>query len=160
MPFTFKLSKRLALMKATLAVSATLVLACDIPDPAAPRAPIHSPIRVATSDLMSAGLWANSGIPSQSGSFEVQFDATPGSASMAGVVGLSNGPAADYTALAASVAFEATGVIDARNGGTYAASAVIPYRAGTTYHFRLDVNIPAHTYTALNQSGPRRHRGQ
>src|SRR2546430_139852 len=55
-------------------------------------------------------------------------------------------PAADWTALAGIVAFETTGVIDARNGGTYAAAAAIPYSAGTTYHFRLDIDIPSHTY--------------
>src|SRR5438046_1929397 len=83
---------------------------------------------------------------SQTGTFEAQFDVTPSQANMAGVVGLSNGPAAAYGALAGIVAFETTGVIDARNGGAYAAASTIPYSAGTTYHFRLDVNIPAHTY--------------
>src|SRR5256885_10055219 len=35
----------------------------------------------------------------------------------------------------------------ARDGGAYAAAATIPYSAGTTYHFRLDVDIPSHSYT-------------
>src|SRR5205807_2333210 len=94
----------------------------------------------------SAGTWQNGAIPSQTAAFEARFDATPTAANMAGVVGLSNGPAADWTALAGIVAFETTGVIDARNGGTYAAAATIPYSAGTTYHFRLDIDIPSHTY--------------
>ena len=42
--------------------------------------------------------------------------------------------------------FNPTGTIDARNGGDYAAATAIPYTAGTTYHFRLDVNLPARTY--------------
>src|SRR5204862_46565 len=98
------------------------------------------------SPLTSAGAWQNGSFPSQTGSFEAQFDVTPSQANMAGVVGLSNGPAAAYSALAGIVAFEQTGVIEARNGGAYAAAATIPYSAGTTYHFRLDVNLPAHTY--------------
>ncbi|HEX9547363.1 MAG TPA: right-handed parallel beta-helix repeat-containing protein, partial [Acidimicrobiales bacterium] len=81
------------------------------------------------------------------GSFEAQFDATPNAANMDGVLGLSNGPAAAWTDLAAGVRFNTTGTIDARNAGAYAATATIPYSAATTYHFRLDVNVPAHSYT-------------
>src|SRR2546429_973258 len=100
----------------------------------------------AASCLTSAGAWQNSAVASQTGTFEAQFDATPATASTNAAVGLSNGPAAAYTALATIVAFEQTGVIDARNGGAYAAATAIPYSVGTTYHFRLDVNIPTHTY--------------
>src|SRR5207245_2290278 len=31
-------------------------------------------------------------------------------------------------------------------GGAYSAAAPILYTAGATYHFRLDVNLPSHTY--------------
>jgi uncharacterized protein YjdB len=94
----------------------------------------------------SAGPWQNSSIPSQTGAFEIQFDATPNNANMDAVVGLSNGAAAGFTNLAAIVRFNSTGTIDARNGGAFAAAVAIPYTAGTTYHFRLDVNIPSHSY--------------
>jgi uncharacterized protein YjdB len=96
--------------------------------------------------MTSAGAWQNRTLASQTGGFEAQFDATPANAAMDGVVGLANGAAADWTNLAAIVRFNATGTIDARNGGAYAAAAAIPYTAGTSYHFRLDVNLPAHTY--------------
>src|SRR5207244_13268901 len=85
-------------------------------------------------------------IPSQTGAFEVPFDATPSTANMDGVVGFANGPAADYTNLAPIVRFNPTGTIDARNGGEYAAATAIPYTPGTTYHFRLHVNLASHTY--------------
>src|SRR5438445_242596 len=113
---------------------------------AAPGSPTHPNHAMTLAPSTSAGTWQNGAIPSQTAAFEAQFDATPTAANMAGVVGLSNGPAADWTALAGIVAFETTGVIDARNGGTYAAAATIPYSAGTTYHFRLDIDIPSHTY--------------
>src|SRR5437879_4146741 len=100
----------------------------------------------APSCLTSAGIWQNSAIASQTSGFEARFDATPTTANMNGVVGLANGPAADWTNLAAIVRFNATGTIDARNGGAYVAAAAIPYSAGTTYHFRLDVDIASHTY--------------
>ena len=96
--------------------------------------------------VTSAGAWQNVAIPSPAGGFEVQFDATPSTVNMDGVVGLANGPAADYTNLATIVRFNPTGTIDARNGGDYAAATAIPYTAGTTYHFRLDVNLASHSY--------------
>jgi hypothetical protein len=95
----------------------------------------------------SAGTWRNNSIPSQAGAFEAQFDATPTAANMNGVVGLANGPAADWTNLAAIVRFNSTGTIDARNGGDYAAATAIPYTAGTSYHFRLDIDLASHRYT-------------
>src|SRR6266704_2435157 len=102
----------------------------------------------APSCLTSAGTWRNNSIPSRAGGFEAQFDATPTTANMNGVVGLANGPAADWTNLAAIVRFNPTGTIDARNGGDYAAATAIPYTPGTTYHFRLDVDIASHNYAA------------
>src|SRR6266487_536741 len=101
----------------------------------------------APSCLTSAGTWRNNAIPSRAGGFEAQFDATPAMANMNGVVGLANGPAADWTNLAAIVRFNSTGTIDARNGGDYAAATAIPYTAGTTYHFRLHVDLASHSYT-------------
>src|SRR6266699_3538713 len=100
----------------------------------------------APSCVTSTAAWQNVAIPSQTGAFEVPFDATPSTANMDGVVGLANGPAADYTNLAPIVRFNPTGTIDARNGGDYAAATAIPYTPGTTYHFRLDVNLASHTY--------------
>src|SRR6266702_1155914 len=102
----------------------------------------------APSCLTSAGTWRNNSIPSRAGGFEAQFDATPTTANMNGVVGLANGPAADWTNLAAIVRFNSTGMIDARNGGDYGAATAIPYTAGTSYHFRLDVDLASHSYTA------------
>src|SRR3989441_2597945 len=103
--------------------------------------------------VTSAGSWQNIAFAPQSGSFTAELDATPQNAAMDGVVGLSHGPAADYSSLAAIVRFNTSGMIDARNGGAYAASAAIPYSAGTTYNFRLVVSVSAHTYSVYVQSG-------
>ena len=107
--------------------------------------------RVATTPpcLSSSGSWVNSGLPqAQTGAFRVEFDATPSSAGIDGVVGLSSGPASAYTSLAAIVRFNPAGTIDARNGVAYTAATAVAYTAGTTYHFILDVNLTAHTYNA------------
>jgi hypothetical protein len=94
-------------------------------------------------------VWVNSAFPqTQTGSFRVTFDATPEAATVDGVIGLSRGFSDGYTSLAAIVRFNDSGAIDARNGGTYSAASWIPYTAGTTYHFIMDVNIARHTYNA------------
>ena len=97
----------------------------------------------------SSRTWVNSALPQvETGTFRLQFDATPASTGIDGVIGLSSGPAGAYTSLAAIVRFNSTGRIDAMNGTAYTAAAAIPYSAGTSYHFIVDVNIAAHTYNA------------
>ncbi len=103
--------------------------------------------------INSAGTWVNAALAPQSGTFTAEFDATPSMTKMDGASGLSNAAASSYTALAAAVRFNNTGTIDARNGGSYAAAASIPYSAGLTYHFRLVVSIAAHTYSAYVKQG-------
>ncbi len=99
--------------------------------------------------MVSSGGWANSALPQpETGAFRVEFDATPSSTGIDGVIGLSSGPASNYSNLAAIVRFNATGTIDARNGAAYTAATPIPYSAGTAYHFILDVNLATHTYNA------------
>lgn len=94
----------------------------------------------------SSSSWQNTAITAQSGSFTAAFDATPNNAPMDGVMGLSASPAADYATMASIARFSPTGMIDARNGGAYLADTQIPYTAGVTYHFRLVIRIPSHTY--------------
>jgi hypothetical protein len=99
--------------------------------------------------LVSSSGWSNSSLPQiETGSFQVQFDATPSAAALDSVVGLSSGPATAYTDLAAIVRFNSTGTIDARNGSAYTSLAPIPYLPGGTYHITMNVNVTAHTYDA------------
>jgi len=91
--------------------------------------------------------WQNTAIATQGAAFQASFDATPNLANMDGVIGLSLGSAATYTNLAAIVRFNPSGFIDARNGGNYSATANVPYIAGLSYHFRLQIYQAAHTYT-------------
>ena len=95
----------------------------------------------------SGGAWQNTSFISQSGTFTAEFDVTPSTSPLNAVVGLSQGAQTAYTGLAAVVRFNPSGMIDARNGGAYAAASSIPYSGGVTYHFYLEVNVPAHTYS-------------
>lgn len=93
------------------------------------------------------GGWANKSFAAQSGTFTAQWDATPSAADIDAVVGLSNGQQTSFPGFACLVRFNSNNNIDARDGGTYHAASTIPYAPGTSYHFRLSVNVPAHTYS-------------
>ena len=102
-----------------------------------------------TGCLSSSGTWINASLgQTQTGRFRTFFDATPSTANMDGVTGLSTGIASGYQSLAAAIRFNNSGNIDARNGARFTAIQAIPYSAGSTYHFILDVNVPTHTYNA------------
>jgi hypothetical protein len=101
----------------------------------------------ATSCQTSGASWQNQFFPLQNGTFTATFDATPGGVNIDGVIGLAAASATTFTDLAAIARFNNVGAIDARNGGTYSALTSIPYAAGTTYRFRMVVNVPTHTYS-------------
>src|SRR5216117_2448837 len=96
----------------------------------------------------SATAFQNRAFTSENGSFMATFDATPTGTGLAAATGLSQGAAAAYTDLAVIVRFNTGGTIDARNGGAYAATNSIGYTAGTSYHFRVVVDVSSHTYSA------------
>jgi len=83
----------------------------------------------------------------QTGTFTATFDATPSASPINSVVALSHGAQTTFNGFATLVRFNPSGNIDARNGGSYKAASIIPYTGGLTYHFRLVINIPAHTYS-------------
>ncbi len=97
------------------------------------------------------GVWSNTSFAAQTGTFTATFDATPSAAPIDAVVGLSHGAQTSYGTLAAIVRFNTISptvwYIDARNGSGYSSLWTDPYTANTTYHFRLEVNVPGHTYS-------------
>ncbi|HWZ96086.1 MAG TPA: choice-of-anchor tandem repeat GloVer-containing protein [Opitutaceae bacterium] len=82
----------------------------------------------------------------QAGIFTATFDATPTVSPENAVVGLSKGVATAYTGLSCIARFNTSGQIDAYNGTAYGTST-ISYAKNITYHFRMVVNVPAHTYS-------------
>ncbi|MFL6337077.1 MAG: poly-gamma-glutamate hydrolase family protein [Pyrinomonadaceae bacterium] len=95
----------------------------------------------------AGGGWVNNAFAAQAGSFTAEWDATPAAVGMDAVVGLSNGVQSSFAGFACLARFNAQGTIDARDGGTYRAATSLTYAANMTYHFRLAVNVPAHTYS-------------
>ncbi len=78
---------------------------------------------------------ANPLASSQSGAFSVSFDATPQANAIDSVIAFSPGAPSAYTDLAAIIRFSPAGIIDVRNGGTYAVDSLQAYSANSTYHF-------------------------
>lgn len=111
-----------------------------------------------TGCVTSSPAWQNSLITSQGGAFTVRFNATPNDADMDGLVGLSYGETSTFADSAVTVRFNADGFIDAWNPeetkpwdpttpGWYSADTALEYTLGELYHFRLEVNVPQHTYS-------------
>jgi hypothetical protein len=96
------------------------------------------------------GAWVNRSFANQTGTFTAEFDASVSVAPTNAVIGLSDGAQTAYSGFANLVRFSnenGLNRIEARNGSAYAADTTVPYGAGSSYHFRLVVNIPAHTYS-------------
>jgi endoglucanase len=143
-------SHRLPLLLALLA-AASLAFGLAPTDlaRASQAAPSGQPGAQACVTATSGGAWLNQPYERQAGVFAADFDATPSVAPVNSMVGLSQGAQTTYPGFAAQVRFSPTGNIDARNGSAFAAVAAIPYRAGTSYHFRLIVNVPQRTYSVF-----------
>ncbi|PYX88879.1 MAG: hypothetical protein DMG67_16315 [Acidobacteria bacterium] len=93
------------------------------------------------------GAWHNNAFAARSGTFTATFDATPSVAQESAAVGLSHGAQTAFSGFANIVVFTTAGTIQARNGGAYTAASTIPFSAGVKYHFRLAINVTAHTYS-------------
>jgi poly(beta-D-mannuronate) lyase len=93
------------------------------------------------------GAWHNTAFPSRSGAFAASFDATPSVAKESAAVGLSHGSQTAFSGFANLVIFTTAGTIQARNGGAYTAASTINFSPNVTYHFRLAINVTAHTYS-------------
>lgn len=92
--------------------------------------------------------WQSQAFVAQAGRFHVELDATPSVGAADAVVGLGAGATTAFSQLAAIVRFNASGTIDARDGGGYRADVVRGYAAGATYHLRIDVDTRGHRYSA------------
>jgi hypothetical protein len=95
----------------------------------------------------TAGVFVNTPMPSQTGTFTARFEASPSAAPTNAVMALTNGPQTTYPGLAVATRFGTSGMIEALNGATYGATSAVSYSAGAKYGFRMVVNVSAHTYS-------------
>lgn len=90
-------------------------------------------------------LWKDESFSSQK--FSATFDVVPSQTKEDAVIGFSKSAAAAYSDLAAIVRFNSNGFIDVRNGSTYSANSSVTYSPGQSFHFQMDINVSAHTYS-------------
>jgi hypothetical protein len=102
--------------------------------------------KTATGGASGVGTWINTSFSSQTGTFTAEYDGTP-SAVLDSVIAMSKGTQTAFTGFATLTRFNTSGNIDARNGGAFAANITLPYAATSSYHFRVVVNVPAHSYS-------------
>ncbi len=95
----------------------------------------------------SATTWQNTAIDSHSGRFEVEFDAIPNDANMDGTVTLGSSPGSTWSDFAVLINFSVGGTILVRNGGSYQSDVPLSYSPSSSYHFRLDIDVPSHRYS-------------
>ncbi len=91
--------------------------------------------------------WTNVTFPNQTSTFTIRWNAIPDGNNIDGVTGLGPASAAGYNDLACIARFATTGVIEARNGGAYAAVNALRYSAGVVYSFEFNVNVTTKKYS-------------
>lgn len=126
------------------------VLRLDVTDEAGNSASDTTTVTITEppSDCTRSGpSWDNQIIAPITGSATIEFDATPNAANIDGLTCFSQGNAAAYADTAVAVRFNVSGTIDARNGDVYSADTNVSYTAGTSYHFRIAVNVPNRSYS-------------
>ena len=104
--------------------------------------------------LTSTETWQSQPLDStQTGEFTVEFDSIPLQDNMNGVTGFAQNMPDEHDDCGCLVRFDDVGVIDVRTGDVYQADNEVFYSVGTNYHFRLEINIPAHTYSVYVTPG-------
>lgn len=83
------------------------------------------------------------------GTRTVEFDVTPQSAPIDGVVGYADTSTSvtAYNSLAMSIRMNPTGIFDVRNGAGYGFVTRVTYAAGTRYHVRMVTDLVAKRYS-------------
>ena len=96
---------------------------------------------------VTTGTWHDDSFAAQT-AFTAEFDATPSAVNVDEVMGFSSGaPGQQFTNLEAIARFFTNGVIEARDGATYTADNPVTYSAGTSYHFKFDIDVASRTYS-------------
>jgi hypothetical protein len=96
----------------------------------------------------SASSWTSYATSTVTGTYTATFDATPHASGITAFIGMTNGAQTSKSSAPWLVKFHSTGDLEALNGTSYAAVNTINWVSGSTYHFRVVVNLTAGTYSA------------
>lgn len=118
-------------------------LALSLAGTAAVSAPIPEP-QQSTEGIRSFDLPA-----AQKDSFELSFDATPLADKIDCFTGIAESTPRRANEVAVIVRFNETGLIDARDGNSFAADQKLGYASGKTYRIRMVVDMAKKTYSVF-----------
>jgi hypothetical protein len=96
----------------------------------------------------AGGGWKNRRLPPQTGTFTLSFNMWASGTGIDAVTGVAASDATAFTNLAIAIRFAPTGVIDARNGGSYQAVNSLTYQPGVLYRVRIDADVATRRYSA------------
>ena len=85
----------------------------------------------------------------QRGSFEVSFDATPLADKIDVFTGISAAAPGSASDVSVIVRFNDSGMIDARNGGTFRADQALGYSANKVYRVRMVIDVAGRAYSVF-----------
>jgi hypothetical protein len=108
--------------------------------------PSAATCKTASGGASAVGPFVNTAFPQQAGAFTAEYDATPSTVIDSSIM-MSQTAQTAFTGFATLTRLGTSGLIDARNGGGFASNVNLSYAGGNTYHFRVPVNVPAHTYS-------------
>ncbi|HXB02569.1 MAG TPA: hypothetical protein VNV15_07095, partial [Opitutaceae bacterium] len=95
----------------------------------------------------AAGSWTSYATSTVTGTYTATFDATPHASGITAFIGMTNGSQTSKSSAPWLVKFHSTGDVQALNGTSYTADNTINWVSGSTYHFRVVVNLTAGTYS-------------
>jgi hypothetical protein len=95
----------------------------------------------------ATGTWASYATSTVTGTFTATFDATPHASGITAFIGMTNGSSFSKSNSPWLVKFHSTGDLQVLNGSSYGADNTINWVSGSTYHFRVVVNLTAGTYS-------------
>ena len=96
--------------------------------------------------------------PQNTGVRRIEFDVTPLSRALDGVIGYADSTTSltAFSQLSLALRMNPDGVFDVRQGNGYAARVRLPYEANTRYHVRMHVDLGTQTYSVWNQASVER----
>lgn len=126
---------------ASCAVAALALSACDVEEAE------QSAVAAVQTCLTADQTWQSRAIDAGGAQlYRIDLEATPSAAPTDAVIGLAANVPSGFAQLATIVRFNATGTIDARDGGVYRADRVVSYAAGVTVGIRIEVDLRGGRY--------------
>lgn len=117
------------------------------PDPEPDPSPVDT--LEPNSCVTGSTTWSNYAIGTLEGTTDLRFVVSPSQGKLDAVMGLSGAPGSGYSDYGALIRLSPAGVVDVRNGDTYAADRELSYAAGDEIALRIEIDFGAKEYSVF-----------